>query len=74
MVGGLVPLRVGFKVRRGGVVWSSEDAQRATTPTKDRESRCAVHKGGTWFASLHRLPTTEMPRRDGVVLCPGGMG
>eukprot|EP00976_Prorocentrum_cordatum_P015668 314237-Prorocentrum_minimum.AAC.2 len=23
-----------------GVVWSSEDAQRASTPTTDRESRC----------------------------------
>eukprot|EP00976_Prorocentrum_cordatum_P107242 1194606-Prorocentrum_minimum.AAC.3 len=24
----------------GMVVWSSEDAQRASTPTTDRESRC----------------------------------
>eukprot|EP00976_Prorocentrum_cordatum_P111158 1195321-Prorocentrum_minimum.AAC.5 len=23
-----------------GIVWSSEDAQRASTPTTDRESRC----------------------------------
>ena len=29
-----------------GVVWSSEDAQRASAPTTDRESRCAVRKGG----------------------------
>eukprot|EP00959_Pyramimonas_sp_CCMP1952_P168567 3522150-Pyramimonas_sp.AAC.1 len=42
------------------VVWSSEDAQKSSTPTIDRESRCTVHKGGTWFASLHRLPTTVM--------------
>eukprot|EP00976_Prorocentrum_cordatum_P112683 1195575-Prorocentrum_minimum.AAC.6 len=32
--------------RSTGVVWSSEDAQRASTPTPDREPRCTVHKGG----------------------------
>eukprot|EP00976_Prorocentrum_cordatum_P029541 601500-Prorocentrum_minimum.AAC.1 len=29
---------------------SSENTQRASTPTTDGESRCTVHKGGTWFA------------------------
>eukprot|EP00976_Prorocentrum_cordatum_P082327 1184770-Prorocentrum_minimum.AAC.1 len=39
----------GYSIR-GRVLWSSEDAQRASTPTTDREARCTVHKGGTWFA------------------------
>eukprot|EP00959_Pyramimonas_sp_CCMP1952_P076133 1590852-Pyramimonas_sp.AAC.1 len=30
-----------------GVVRSSEDAQRASTPTTHRESRCALRKGGS---------------------------
>eukprot|EP00959_Pyramimonas_sp_CCMP1952_P440628 9225101-Pyramimonas_sp.AAC.2 len=42
------------------VVWSSEDTQRASIPTTDRESRCTVHEGSTRFASLRRLPTTAM--------------
>eukprot|EP00976_Prorocentrum_cordatum_P116249 1196135-Prorocentrum_minimum.AAC.3 len=45
-----VLLVLGWRVR--GSLGSSEDAQRASTPTTDRESRCTVHKGGTWFAEL----------------------
>eukprot|EP00959_Pyramimonas_sp_CCMP1952_P151401 3168125-Pyramimonas_sp.AAC.2 len=41
----------------GGVVWSSEDADRASAPTTNRESRCTVRKGGTWFAK--RSPVTN---------------
>eukprot|EP00959_Pyramimonas_sp_CCMP1952_P250716 5240418-Pyramimonas_sp.AAC.1 len=32
-----------------GVVWSSEDADRAWTPTTDRESSRTVRRGGTGF-------------------------
>eukprot|EP00976_Prorocentrum_cordatum_P016917 340496-Prorocentrum_minimum.AAC.1 len=31
---------------------------KASAPTRDCKSRCTVRKGGTGFASLHRLPTT----------------
>eukprot|EP00976_Prorocentrum_cordatum_P032482 660615-Prorocentrum_minimum.AAC.1 len=34
------------QVTAKGVVWPSEDVDRSSTPTTDRESRCTVRKGG----------------------------
>eukprot|EP00959_Pyramimonas_sp_CCMP1952_P291546 6098076-Pyramimonas_sp.AAC.3 len=42
------------RLQGGGVVRSSEDARRASTPTTHHESRCTVRKGGTRFASPAR--------------------
>eukprot|EP00959_Pyramimonas_sp_CCMP1952_P393373 8242099-Pyramimonas_sp.AAC.1 len=46
-----------------GVVWSGEDARRASTPTTHCESRCTVqtvHIGVHGLPNDHRLPTTVM--------------
>eukprot|EP00959_Pyramimonas_sp_CCMP1952_P019445 410769-Pyramimonas_sp.AAC.1 len=48
-----------------GVVWSSEDADRTSTPTTDRESRCTVHKGIHGLPNDHQISTTvtfKIPR------------
>eukprot|EP00959_Pyramimonas_sp_CCMP1952_P183038 3827561-Pyramimonas_sp.AAC.1 len=49
-------------MRKGSVGGSlvKQRRPRASAPTTERESRCTVRKGGTWFASLHRLPTAVL--------------
>eukprot|EP00959_Pyramimonas_sp_CCMP1952_P032700 685814-Pyramimonas_sp.AAC.1 len=50
----------GFRATGGSLV-QRRRRQRASTPTTDRESRCTVHKGGTWFAERSPvIPTTAM--------------